>query len=157
MIVIGYQGIGKTTLAKDDYRFIDLDSHIFKRFPGDWVTIYCTVAEVLSSQGYTVFVSAHEHVQDALFGSTELVYFCYPCLELQKEWLDRLNQRQKESGLSKDWHAYNRAAAYYKDDIKKMMENGADRSIVITSMDYNLKRAIVDRIEYENNKAALAE
>ena len=66
MIVIGYQGIGKSTLANKDLRFIDLESGNFwvdgKR-ADDWYKPYCQIAEHLSRQGYIVFTSSHEVVR----------------------------------------------------------------------------------------------
>ena len=67
MIIVGYPGIGKTTIAKDDYRFIDLDSgdtlihgkHFRKK---GWEEAYCKVALLLSRQGYFVFVFSNESV-----------------------------------------------------------------------------------------------
>ena len=53
MIVIGYQGIGKSTLAGRDHKFIDLESGNFwvdgKR-ADDWYKPYCQIAEHLSKK-----------------------------------------------------------------------------------------------------------
>ena len=59
MIVIGYQGVGKSTLAGKDYRFIDLESGCFwvdgpngeRVRADDWYKAYCQVAVDLSDQG----------------------------------------------------------------------------------------------------------
>ena len=62
MIVIGYIGIGKSTLAMNQTGYIDLDSSTFmfnNKRCDNWVTYYCQVAESLSKQGYVVFVSCH--------------------------------------------------------------------------------------------------
>ena len=52
MIVIGYQGIGKSSLAGRNNIFIDLESGNFwvdgKR-ADDWYKPYCQIAEHLSS------------------------------------------------------------------------------------------------------------
>lgn len=59
MIIVGYQGIGKSSLAGRDKKFIDLESGNFwidgKR-ADDWYKPYCKIAEHLSQQGYYVFV-----------------------------------------------------------------------------------------------------
>lgn len=56
MIFIGYQGIGKSTLAGYN-RYIDLESGNFwingKR-DENWYIPYCNIAEHLSEQGYRV-------------------------------------------------------------------------------------------------------
>ena len=66
MIITGYQGIGKSTLARKDKNIIDLESSSFWKYDKscnsktrceDWYVYYCQVAMDLSRQGYTVFVS----------------------------------------------------------------------------------------------------
>lgn len=71
MIITGYQGIGKSTLARKENNVIDLESASFwnyengnKTRPDDWYVYYCQVAEHLSKQGYIVFVSCHQQVRD---------------------------------------------------------------------------------------------
>ena len=90
MIIIGYQGIGKSTLAKNDLRYIDLESSNFfvngKR-DENWYIIYCSIAEHLSQQGYRVFVSSHEVVRKQLENSKEKVYVCHPRLDLKDLWI----------------------------------------------------------------------
>ena len=69
MVIVGYQGIGKSTLAKNRNGFIDLESSNFfvngERSP-DWYIPYCEIALDLSKQGYDVFVSSHKVVRDEL-------------------------------------------------------------------------------------------
>lgn len=114
MIVIGYQGIGKSTLARKNLRYVDLESSYF-RFSGldncrvhsnnekkenlvngilDLVAefekenlyeVYCNVAENLSRQGYTVFVSSHQPVRERLLKSEEYVIVCVPSLDLKDD------------------------------------------------------------------------
>ena len=66
MIVIGYQGIGKSTLAARNLKYIDLESSNFwfddpetkqRVRHSNWYEMYFNVAEDLSRQGYVVFVS----------------------------------------------------------------------------------------------------
>ena len=64
MIVIGYQGIGKSTISHASKgNFIDLESGNFwvdgKRDP-EWFKPYCQIALHLHKQGYVVFTSSHE-------------------------------------------------------------------------------------------------
>ena len=68
MIISGYQGIGKSTLAGKN-NCIDLESGNFwvgRKRSDDWYKIYCNIAVHLSRQGYTVFVSSHEVVRKEL-------------------------------------------------------------------------------------------
>lgn len=123
MIIIGYPGVGKSTLAAKydsaDYAsskgafpksIIDLDSSLFK-FPNDdmindpfrcgtgkitWdaaIEIYCSVAEALSDQDHLVFVSSHEAVQKRLREYDYPVGVICPALELKQQWLEKLRMR----------------------------------------------------------------
>ena len=96
MIIIGYPGIGKSTLAGRDHKYIDLDSSNFKingEKSEDWYKVYCKVAEDLSRQGYIVFVSSHSVVREALKGSEEAVAVAYPVGALEKQWITKLGDR----------------------------------------------------------------
>ena len=69
MIIIGYQGIGKSTLANCNLNYVDLESsnfYIDGKRADDWYKPYCKIAEHLSQQGYYVFVSSHKVVRDEL-------------------------------------------------------------------------------------------
>ena len=84
MIIIGYQGIGKSTLANKNINYIDLESSNFfidgKR-QENWFIIYCNIANHLSEQGKNVFVSSHEVVRESLKYSKEKVVVVYPSLK----------------------------------------------------------------------------
>ena len=113
MIIIGYQGIGKSTIAGEN-NFIDLESGNFwvngKR--ADWWYIpYCQIAEHLSKQGYTVFTSSHEVVRKQLENSTEDVYVIFPALELKDDWIFKLRERWQNSQLEKDCRGMRRACS----------------------------------------------
>ena len=67
-IIIGFPGIGKSTVAKGDTRFIDLESSTFMvdgQRSEDWYKIYVNVAIDLTKQ-YNVFISSHMAVQNYL-------------------------------------------------------------------------------------------
>ena len=141
MIVIGYQGIGKSTLAGRDHRFIDLESGNFwidgKRAE-DWYKPYCKIAEHLSQQGYDVCVSSHEVVREQLKNSTEPVVIVYPSVELRDQWIEKLWNRYQVSGLDKDYKAYANAKARYVENIQELENCDIPYKIVLESMDYNL-------------------
>jgi ABC-type cobalamin/Fe3+-siderophores transport system ATPase subunit len=69
MIVVGYQGIGKSSMAKNNADVIDLESGNFwvdgKRID-DWYKIYANIAKHLSDQGKIVFTSSHKVFRDYL-------------------------------------------------------------------------------------------
>lgn len=149
MIVIGYQGIGKSSLAGRNNRFIDLESGNFwvdgKRAE-DWYKPYCQIAEHLSQQGYIVFTSSHEVVRKQLENSSETVAIVYPSIELKDEWIDKLERRYAESGLEKDYKALMNAKDRYEENIKELSEYG-DRyqvcRVALTKMNYDLEAALI--------------
>ena len=145
MIVIGYQGIGKSTLAGRDNKFIDLESGNFwvdgKR-ADDWYKPYCQIAEHLSQQGYTVFTSSHEVVRKQLENSKEDVVIVFPSLTLKDEWIDKLERRYAESGLEKDYKALMNAKDRYEENIKELNNDNLS-TLVLTQMSYDLEAALI--------------
>ena len=145
MIVIGYQGIGKSTLSNNDLRFIDLESGNFwvdgKR-ADDWYKPYCQIAEHLSKQGYIVFTSSHEVVRKQLINSDEQVICCAPDLSLKDEWIQKLKDRYEASGLDKDYKAYMNAADRYAENITEIANSGFG-VLWLDSMDYELDTMVL--------------
>ena len=148
MIIIGYPGIGKSTLATssdliEGYKgVIDLESSCFHNKHINarddfWYVPYCQVAADLSRQGYMVLVSSHENVCRELAKYTVYIKVCYPDLSLKEEWIKKLRCRYLESQVEKDRRAYERAVDYYEEDIKSFTKYGFDK-IVIDSMEYKL-------------------
>ena len=147
MIVIGYQGIGKSTLASKSLMYIDLESSSFwfddpetkqKIRHVMWYVMYCNVAEDLSRQGYTVFVSSHQPVRERLSKSDEYVIACVPALDLKDEWIERLRSRYENSGLEKDYKAYMNAVDSFTENVTEIMNSGFD-VLEIRDMNYDLK------------------
>ena len=69
----------------------------------DWYKPYCQIANHLSEQGYTVFVSSHEVVRRELEKSKEPVYVIFPAIDLARSSTRRddllLNQREQEAAF----------------------------------------------------------
>lgn len=61
MIICGFPGTGKSMMAKFS-QWVDLESTPFKR---NWL-LYAEVAKHMSDNGYTVMVSTHEEMLNAL-------------------------------------------------------------------------------------------
>lgn len=101
MIVIGYQGIGKSTLSlclnDIGIPFIDLESGCFWNDgvrADDWYKSYVNIALDLARQGYNVFVSSHKQVREELLKSFRNdIYVCYPSKNLKQEWIMKLRDR----------------------------------------------------------------
>lgn len=147
MIVVGYQRIGKSTLASKSFRYIDLESSSFWFDDPEtkqkirhimWYVMYCNVAEDLSRQGYTVFVSSHQPVRERLLKSDEYVITCVPALDLKDKWIEKLRLGYENSGLEKDYKAYMNAADRFTENVTEIMNSGFD-VLEIRDMDYDLK------------------
>lgn len=144
MIIIGYQGIGKSTLANAETKCIDLESGNFwvdgKR-ADDWYKPYCQIANHLSEQGYAVFVSSHEVVRKELEKSKEFVCVIHPSIKLENAWIYKLAKRYAMSQLDKDRKAYLNAQDRYKDNIIELKESPFV-SYEIEDINYDLKDII---------------
>ena len=144
VIVCGYQGIGKSTLADSNLHYIDLESGNFwiggKR-SADWYITYVTIAINLASQGRVVFLSSHKEVRDYLnsvplpIGIQSMC--CVPSETLKLDWIQKLHDRYLNSGLDKDFKAWRNAEDRYIENIQEIKH---DFEIVaeIVSMNYNL-------------------
>lgn len=144
MIIIGYQGIGKSTLARSENGYIDLESRCFwndgKR-PDDWYIYYCQIAEHLSKQGYVVFVSTHQTVRDFLRESAEVVITIYPSILLADKWKNKLKKRYESTRTEKDYKAWMNAENYYHVNISHLMMCGIPH-LEIENTNYDLDKII---------------
>ena len=147
MIVVGYQGIGKSTLAGRDHKYIDLESKnlwIDGERADNWYKPYCKIAEHLSEQGYIVFVSSHEVVRQYLVeNSRELVVLVYPSIELKEAWIDKLEKRYIKSGLEKDYKALTNAKYSYVENIKELQESCIEYKLEINKLSYDLESMLI--------------
>lgn len=140
-IFIGYQGVGKSTVANRNVEYIDLESGNFwvngKR--GDnWHEIYCNIAEHLCQQGKNVFVSSHAVVRERLRESGCDVCVIYPAPHMRAEWIRRLKDRYAETSTEKDYKAWKNAEEKYDENIADLMNESSFGHIVIESTPYNL-------------------
>ena len=152
MIIIGYPGIGKSTLAGRDHKYVDLESSNFKingEKSEDWYKVYCKVAEDLSKQGYIVFVSSHSVVREALKGSEEAVAVAYPVGTLEKRWITKLRDRYNKTNSEKDRMAYKRAKDHFNEDIVSLLNYPTHHHVCLTTMDYDLESEIIRMINHD--------
>lgn len=159
MIIVGYQGIGKSTVCKNNIINgkipVDLESSCFwcnredgTRFrPDGWEKIYANIAYNLSKQGFIVFMSSHKSVRDALcddkFNDVDKYIIC-PSVDIKDKWIERLKNRYEESNLKKDYAAYMNALDKYEENICDMISE-SERGFkveIINSTKYNLATII---------------
>lgn len=144
MIIIGYPGIGKSTLANKSDKYVDLESGNFwvdgKR-ADDWYKPYCQIAEHLSEQDYNVFVSSHKVVREQLATSKQKVICCLPHLCLKDAWIARLKARYEASELTKDYRAWKMAEETFEDSVNDMSSDVFGR-VFLEDIDYNLEERL---------------
>lgn len=131
LIVIGYQGIGKSSCAGKN-GCIDLESGNFwigEKRSDDWYIPYCQIAMHLANQGYTVFTSSHTVVREHLATMPRLenvgavVIFC-PTSGMREDWIKRLRDRYDATGLMKDYKALKNAEGRYAENILELVNCG---------------------------------
>lgn len=142
MIYVGYQGIGKSSIAGKD-KCIDLESGNFwvdNVRNDNWYKEYCNIAEHLSNQGYKVFMSSHKIVREELNNrGIEFTVIC-PSLVLKEQWIKRLQERFDRTKSIKDFKALKNAEEMYEENIKDLTSE--KNTIVITTTDYDLLERI---------------
>lgn len=151
MIIIGYPGIGKTTLASLSNKYLDLESSLFNKNKEekieDWYIYYCRIAIQLSEQGYDVLISSHSIVINYLIKTgwidkTNCICI-YPALSLKKEWIKKLEDRYKQTKLSKDERAYQNVKLYYTDQITILNQLPISK-IELKNINYSLRNEIIN-------------
>lgn len=155
MIIIGYPGVGKTSLAGRYRQYIDLESSNWNNpdntKPDMWWWSYGKIAEDLSRQGYRVFVSCHPSVQKYFEESNEYVMVLYPSLELKEEWIKRISDRYERDRSIKNLSALNNVELYYDEQIKSLNDSLFENKLVLKDINYTLDNEIDNYLTEEYN------
>ena len=145
LVIIGYQGIGKSSLAGWK-KCVDLESGNFfvgAKRADDWYIPYCQTALNIADQGYTVFVSSHKEVREYLSTAllpeniARVVVIC-PHWSLRDDWIERLQERYDRTHLIKDYKALMNAMERFEDNIAELCNCGLP-VVQISAMDYDLR------------------
>lgn len=145
MIIVGYPGVGKSTLVQHRENCVDLESSCFDKSNINWHKDYCNVAVDLHKQGNIVLVSNHDLVYKELsskdiLNTTNLV-FVFPSLQLRDDWITKLGDRYNKEKTKKNEAAWLRATNCYFEDILNLVnfvrKNGS-RYCCIDNMQYQL-------------------
>jgi hypothetical protein len=150
MILIGYQGIGKSSISNPDTSCIDLESGnmwVDGVRADDWYKPYCSMAVHLSEQGYTVFTSSHEVVRNQLrdMGASDVMIIC-PSPKLKEQWLQRLQERYDSTQSEKDSKALLNAQDRYTENIQELIDDPDFDVYLIENIDYDLADVVEDLI-----------
>lgn len=154
MIAIGYQGVGKSTLARKYLGIIDLESSCFfidGERSTDWYKAYCNIAIDLSEQGNIVFTSSHKEVREYLAENYDCnkIITITPSHRLKEAWLSKLWCRYCDSNSFnsslKNLKAYMNARERYDENINEIRSNPNFKHLVIDSIDYNLMDILLQK------------
>lgn len=151
LIIIGYQGIGKSSFASSRNKAIDLESSSF-RVDGErddnWYVVYCRIAVSLAKQGYIVFTSAHQVVVKELtkYGNLDEDYsivIVSPHHSLEIEWVEKLRQRWiADTKNEKNYRAYKDAEENFQNEIYWFASQKELPYIPIKSMNYVFSKIV---------------
>lgn len=153
LIIIGYPGIGKSSLAYSHSiysRYIDLESSVFKidneKCLG-WHIIYCRQAVQLAKQGFIVLVSSHEEVRKELsyYAASEddvAILSITPSALLKDEWITKLHERYLAERTLENKRPWERARDNFDRDICDITTDSNFSHIFIMNMNYDLKRMV---------------
>lgn len=170
VIVCGYQGIGKSSVASAIPDVIDLESSSFygvdeKTRPENWAYYYVKIAIDQALSGKDVFLSCHDSVREQLYTQ----YFGCLCgeersyvaplviitaIELKKEWENRLLDRYFLSLKSKDRKAYEFHIKEFETTVNKIISNTSSPlpTIFIRDIDYDLRDLIHKYLNHADDK-----
>lgn len=137
-IVVGYPGVGKTTLSNKYMDCIDLDSSTFDLNTQRGVFEYYHCACLLAMKGYIVFVSSHSDLTKCILDFKNMVSYVavYPSLDLEDRWKSRVISRWMTTRSAKDRRAMVRVCDHYVDDITDMKNKYEGRSIELNTTNY---------------------
>ena len=145
MIIIGYQGIDKSTYCIKMMDAIDLDdSSCFRDFSGNrpdkWCETYVKTAIYLNGQGYDVFISSNKEVRQALLACHCCSYYrgfkycaIVPSINLKDAWIRRLRNLYNNSNSTNNLEALNNARFNFEESIKDIA-NDIDNTFYITNL-----------------------
>lgn len=154
MIICGYQGIGKSTLAntcmiKHKIPVLDLESGNFwvdGMRSQDWYKVYANIAIHLSQQGNIIMTSSHKAVRDYLYqlNSGERLATIYPGIELKDQWIEKLQKRYDLTKKEKDYKALMNAKEMYEQNIRDLASQNGFDYICLNSINYCLEDIIIE-------------
>lgn len=150
LIIIGYPGIGKSSLGKigTNQNVIDFESSLFKVYgdrANNWNVIYCRQAVSLARQGFIVCISSHKCVREELAKCDQdgfVIVTIAPSLKLKKEWIARLKDRYSQNPSAKNLAALNNVEDNYDEDIKDIASDPNFSHIYLESTKYHLRSII---------------
>ena len=105
-IICGFAGIGKSTVARNNTGFVDLESTPFEK---DWDR-YVKVAEHIANNGYIVLLSCHKELREKLRSKNIDYLLVIPKKDQKAEYLQRYKNRGNTENfinlLDSNWKSF---------------------------------------------------
>lgn len=163
LIVVAYQGMGKTTLTKQNPNYFDLESSGYPRDNQEWYKNYVKDAiKKVTEEGYDIcFLSSHEVVRDYLTTIKQPFLIFYPIAK-KSTMLDRLAKRYFEDPSVKNGKALANAVLDYEKNVMDLMAYrnsiaSKDGFIDNTLLEKLIKLPVEDRLKVMYVMASIKE
>lgn len=123
IIISGYQGVGKSTFAKDStFNVVDFESSNYDKSNKEWYKDY--VQDIIKHDVDIIFISSHLEVRTELNRLKQSFYFVLPDVSVQHKWTHHLAKRVESNNfISKDIRALMSHILKYDDVIKELRDN----------------------------------
>lgn len=161
MIIIGYPGIGKTSITTKKPHIpnvVDFESSLFyidKERDYYWYRIYCRQAVEMAKQGLIVMLSSHDCVRNELAEYEQdgfNIVTITPSKSLKDAWIDRLYSRYVSDPSDKNSRAFKHAKGYYDKDIESIASDPHFSNILISDINYDLVHTIQELSSIFNSR-----
>ena len=143
-IVFGYPCIGKTSIARLNKNYVDLESSIFKidgeRDP-NWYKVYVNMAIHIVNQDRIVLMSTHPWTRDYIADMKDLdipIFIVYPDISLKDFWDYKVSMRYTIDPSQKNLTALNKVKNDYEKDIKGLEADTRFPHLVLKDQKYIL-------------------
>ena len=115
LIICGFAGIGKTTVAHNVVNVVDLESTPFEK---DWQR-YVKVARHMADNGYIVLVSCHKELREEFYRQGIAYTLALPSKDKKECHIKRYEDRGNTDGfiqlLSNNWDSFLSVLPHEKD------------------------------------------
>lgn len=157
-IVFGYPGIGKSSIARLDKNYVDLESSVFKvdgeRDP-NWFKVYVNMALHIADQNRIVLMSTHPWTRDYLYDKYEEdiglkndipAMIVYPDISLKEDWIYKCSSRYEEEPSPKNLTALKKVENDFEKDIIGLESDNRFMHLVLKNISYRLDNEIEDTL-----------
>ena len=146
MIIVGYYGVGKTTLCKNVATNIDLDCISADPSPVV-VDAYADMIKSMNEDGYDVFIQSNEQLIRTLckLGLREQILIVTPGYSLKEQWATKLCEQYDTSETSASLRSLLVSTSNYNAATADLLALAFELNVMvycIINMDYKLEKIV---------------